>query len=95
MSLWKWIKEAGAATEDDSERDGFLSYSGETHAVGVGIYHGFIDFRDWGGLPENYAEGKNIEAGWYAKAGYIVGAILRVSLYIVLGGIAVGGLQVV
>ena len=95
MSLWKRIKEAGAASEDDTERDGFLSYSGETHAVGVGIYYGFIDFRDWGGLPEDYAEGKNIEPGWYAKGGYIIGAILRVSLYIALGGLAMGASQIV
>jgi len=89
-ALIKRIKEAGAPTEDDTERDGFLSYSGETHAVGVGIYHGFIDFKDWRGLPEDYAKGKNIEAGWYAKGGYIVGALLRVGCYVALGGAIAG-----
>jgi hypothetical protein len=82
----KRIKEAGAPTEESTERDGFLSWSGETHAIGVGIYYGFIDFRDWGGLPEDYAEGKNIERGWYAKGAYVVGAILRVLCYVALGG---------
>lgn len=90
--LVKWVKEAGAPTEEDSERDGFISYSGEAHAVGVGIYYGFVDFRDWGGLPEGYAEGKNIEKGHYPKAGYVIGATLRVGLYLALGGMALGGL---
>lgn len=88
MSLREWIKQAGAPTESDSERDGFLSYSGEVHAVGVGIYYGFVDFKDWGGLPEGYADGKNIERGWYPKAGYVVGAVLRVLCYLALGGYA-------
>ena len=82
----KRIKEAGAPTEESTDRDGFLSYSGETHAIGVGIYHGFIDFGDWKGLPEDYAEGKNIEPGWYAKGSYVVGAIIRVLCYLALGG---------
>lgn len=90
--LVEWVKEAGAPTESDSERDGFLSYSGEVHAVGVGIYYGFVDFRDWGGLPEDYAQGKNIEKGHYPRAGYVVGAVLRVLLYLALGGVAFGGL---
>jgi hypothetical protein len=87
--LLKWIKQAGAKTESDSGRNGFLSYSGEVHAVGVGIYYGFVDFRDWGGLPEDYAKGKNIEPGHYPKAGYVVGAVLRVGLYLALGAGAI------
>ena len=84
-ALWEFIKGAGAPTESDSERDGFLSYSGEVHAVGVGIYYGFVDFRDWGGLPEGYADGKNIERGWYARGGYVFGAVLRVAIYLTVG----------
>ena len=82
----KRIKEAGAPTEELTERDGFLSFSGETHGLAVGIYYGFIDLGDWGGLPEGYAEGKNIEKSWYPKAGYVVGAIIRVLCYLALGG---------
>jgi len=77
------IKEAGALNEEDTSRDGFLSYSGETHGLTVGIYYGFIDFKDWDGLPEDYADGKNIERGWYPKAGYVLGAVIR--LLIVAG----------
>lgn len=89
--LWRRIKEAGAPTEGDTERDGFLSYSGETHGLAVGIYYGFRDFRDWGGLPEGYADGKNIERGWYPKAGYVIGATLRVLCYLAVGGVLANG----
>lgn len=85
--LIKFVKQAGAPTEDSTERDGFLSYSGETHGFAVGLYYGFVDFRDWGGLPNDYAEGKNIEKGWYPKAGYVVGALIRVLCYLLIGGV--------
>lgn len=86
--LLRRIKEAGALRESDTERDGAFSYSGETHGFAVGLYHGFADFRDWSGLPEGYADGKNIEKGWYPKAGYVTGAIVRVLCYLALGGAA-------
>lgn len=35
------IKQAGAPSEGSYERDGFLSYHAETHAVGAGIGIGF------------------------------------------------------
>lgn len=85
--LIKLLKEMGAPTEDSTERDGAFSYSGETHAFAVGVYYGFVDFRDWGGLPKNYADGKNIERGWYPKFGYVVGALLRVLCYLLIGGV--------
>jgi len=84
-TLLKRIKEAGAPTEADTERDGAFSYSGEVHGFVVGFYHGFVDFKDWGGLPEGYAKGKNIEKGWYPKGGYIAGAVTRVSCYLLIG----------
>lgn len=82
------VREAGAKEESDTERDGAFSWSGETHGFAVGLYYGFIDFRDWGGLPDGYAEGKNIEKGWYPKGGYVLGAVLRVACYLTLGGLA-------
>jgi hypothetical protein len=85
-ALVAFIKTAGAAHESDTDRDGFLSYSGETHGLAVGVYYGFIDFKDWRGLPDGYADGKNIETGWYPKAGYVVGASLRVACYLMVGG---------
>jgi len=87
--ILRFIRGAGAKSESDTDRDGFLSY-GETHALALGIYHGFKDFRDWGGLPEGYADGKNVERGWYAKGGYVFGAMLRVVCYLLLGGLLSG-----
>jgi hypothetical protein len=40
--LLAWIQAAGAKTEADSERDGFLSYHAESHAVGLGISAGWF-----------------------------------------------------
>ena len=85
--LIKRLQEMGAASESDTERDGAFSYAGETHGFAVGLYYGFVDFRDWGGLPKGYADGKNIERGWYPKMGYVVGALLRVLCYLLIGGI--------
>jgi hypothetical protein len=36
------IEDAGAATESDSDRNGFLSYHAESHAVGVGLGVGWL-----------------------------------------------------
>jgi hypothetical protein len=36
------IEDAGAPTESDSDRNGFLSYHAESHAVGVGLGVGFV-----------------------------------------------------
>jgi len=36
-----FIKVAGAASESVTERDGFLSYHAESHAVGTGLSVGF------------------------------------------------------
>jgi len=85
--ILRFLRGAGAKSESDTDRDGFLSYAGETHALALGIYHGFKDFRDWRGLPEGYADGKNVERGWYPKFGYFVGAVIRVLCYLAIGGV--------
>lgn len=36
------IKQAGAGSEDDTERDGAFSYHAETHAAAVGLAAGFF-----------------------------------------------------
>lgn len=36
------IKTAGAKSEADTDRDGFLSYHAETHAVGAGVGVGYL-----------------------------------------------------
>jgi hypothetical protein len=42
MGLREWIKAAGQPNESNTDRDGFLSYSAEVHAVGVGLGIGFL-----------------------------------------------------
>lgn len=42
MGLMQWIRDAGAVKESDSERDGFLSYHAESHAVAVGMGIGWL-----------------------------------------------------
>lgn len=42
MSLRKWLRQAGAPSESDTERDGVLSYSGESHALAIGIGAGVV-----------------------------------------------------
>lgn len=83
--LIKWVGEAGALRESDTERGGLFSHSGETHGFAVGFYHGFADFKDWGGLPDGYADGKNIEDNWYPRSGYVCGAVLRTVMYLAVG----------
>ncbi|WP_135830649.1 hypothetical protein [Halorussus halobius] len=41
-SLVAVIKSAGQPTEADSQRDGFLSYKSESHALGLGLAAGFF-----------------------------------------------------
>lgn len=36
------VKQAGAPSEDATERDGFLSHAAETHSAGAGIGFGFM-----------------------------------------------------
>ena len=38
----RWVKSAGAVSESDSDRDGFLSYHAESHAAGMGIAAGWF-----------------------------------------------------
>jgi len=42
MQLPKWIKQAGASSESDTDRNGFLSHKAESHALGIGFGLGFI-----------------------------------------------------
>lgn len=37
-----FVKQAGAPSEEATERDGFLSYKSETHALGAGLGLGFM-----------------------------------------------------
>jgi hypothetical protein len=42
MGLREWIRQAGQPTESDTARNGFLSYSAEVHALGIGLGVGWL-----------------------------------------------------
>lgn len=76
--ILRYIRGAGAPTESDSKRNGVLSYSAEFHALAIGFYAGFIDFKDWHGLDKRARENPDVmmEMG-YARGGYVLGAVIR------------------
>jgi len=41
MNLEKWLQRKSAATEAETEYNGFLSYAGEFHAATIGLTAGF------------------------------------------------------
>lgn len=41
-ALLAWVREAGAASEADTERDGAFSYAAESHAAGLGLAAGWF-----------------------------------------------------
>lgn len=58
----------------------------EVHSFVIGLYCGFKDFRDWDGLDQHLRENKDVrKEPHYAHGGYILGAILRVSVYLLVG----------
>jgi hypothetical protein len=65
----------------------FLSSNREIHAFGIGVYHGFIDIRDWSGLPDELPdENDDVDREpHYAKGGYVLGAVLRIGCVLLLG----------
>ncbi|AGM11198.1 hypothetical protein M197_gp33 [Haloarcula hispanica tailed virus 2] len=74
--------------ESDTERDGFLSYAAEWHALTHGIYAGLRSRRPAPGpLPDN----PDVEAEpHYYKGGYIIGTLLQVLVLAALAYLGVG-----
>jgi hypothetical protein len=76
-------------TETESDRDGLLSYSAEWHALAHGVYGGLCDFRDWDGLrPAARKNPDVVKEIAYAKAGYVLGCLLRVAVYVAIAVMA-------
>jgi len=69
--------------EDDTERDGFLSYAAEWHALSLGLYDGLKSPRVRpNGIPDN----KDAKAEpHYYKGAYVIGTVLQVLSLAVLG----------
>ena len=73
-------------TEDDTERDGFLSYAGEWHALTIGVYRGLTHLRPWDDEFQEVAERYDDVANepWYYKGGYVLGTLLQVGVALFL-----------
>lgn len=65
-----WLFGGGAADESDTDRDGFLSYSGEIHAVGNGIAKGLAAVDPRPTAADSQAEPHYFRGGW--AVGYLV-----------------------
>jgi len=73
-----------AASEDQSDRDGFLSYAAEWHAFTHGLYGGLRSMKL---MPSN----NDVEAEpHYYKGGYVLGTLLQAVLVGLVGAVGSG-----
>lgn len=75
--------------EEDTDRDGFLSYSAEWHALAHGVYDGM---RNWRVRPKELPDNSDVQAEpHYYKGGYVIGTLLQgliaLSAFVVGGGL--------
>jgi len=71
-------------TEESGSYHGPFSTYIECHAFLIGLYEGFKDFVDWDGIDKK-AKNKDVENEiHYAKGGYIIGAILRILVLMIV-----------
>lgn len=72
-----------APTEAESERNGFLSYAPEWHALSLGVYDGM---KTWRVRPRELRDNKDVEAEpHYYAGGYVIGTLLQLAVVAVTG----------
>lgn len=74
--------DADAPTEEESDRNGVLSYAAEWHALSIGVYDGLKKVPK---VPNNRDVEKEPH---YYKGGYVIGRLLQVVL--AAAGVALG-----
>lgn len=74
------------SSEDETERDGFLSYRGEWHALTVGFYRGLTRLKPWADSYKQVAQRyDDVEAEpWYYQGGYVLGTMLQLLVMLLL-----------
>lgn len=73
--LRRRVREAGASTEGDTERDGAFSYKAESHAFGIGLYYGV---RSASVTPSGYPDHPDVQVEKpYFAFGYVVGDVVQ------------------
>lgn len=76
------------AEESDTDRDGLLSYSGEWHALTIGVYRGLTTLKPWDdSVPRDRYEDVR-EEPWYYKGGFVLGTAAQAALVIAGAGVA-------
>mgnify|MGYP000140786101 CR=1 FL=1 len=82
------VREAGASSEDETDRDGAFSYKAESHAFGIGLYYGVRSARV---RPSGYPSHPDVDAEKpYFAFGYFVGDVVQFAtvactLYLIAG----------
>lgn len=85
-ALLEFIRNAGAPTEGDSDRNGFLSWKAETHAVGIGLYDGLTSKEP---TKNEIPDHRDVEAEThYYRGAFVLGTILQAVL--ASGGVGLG-----
>lgn len=83
--LRHYIREAGQPRERDTERDGFLSYAAEVHAVGIGAYHG-LRSRPWRFKAREPPDNPDVQAEPHYYAGaYVLGTLVQWVILLTVG----------
>lgn len=81
----EWMTEGEATSEEDTERDGFLSYSVEVHAVGHGLFEG-LTTRPTRWRSHEPPENPDVRAEpHYYKGGFVAGSLLQVAILVAIG----------
>lgn len=84
-TILRRIRQAGTLGESNTERDGFLSHSAETHAVGHGLYHGLTS-RPWRARPSTLPDNRDVRAEpHYFKGAYVLGTLVQWVILLTLG----------
>jgi len=81
-----WLKSGGATKENETERDGFLSYSAEIHSVGLGVYDGM---KTWRVRPKKMRDNSDVQAEkHYYAGGYVVGTLFQALIFLMIATIS-------
>lgn len=84
-TLEKIFRSSQKPTEAASDRNGFLSYTAETHAVGIGLYHGMKSPLPK--PPKDLPDNDDVMAEpHYFKGAFVLGTLLQALLVVALGG---------
>lgn len=69
-------------SEDDTDRDGVLSYAAEWHALAHGVYNGM---RSWRSRPGDLPDHPDVKKEpHYYKGGYFLGTVFQLLILLLV-----------